>query len=87
MRKYCHSRAVAAFIHLRETLAILAISRVLPATAVASNTPFGEWDKTFTDPRLCAAVADGLTSKCTLIETGADSYRLATTEAEHKAQR
>lgn len=57
------------------------------ATAVASNAPFGEWDETFTDPPLCAAVADRLTSKCTLIETGADSYRLATTEAEHKAQR
>jgi DNA replication protein DnaC len=57
------------------------------ATAVASNAPFGEWDKTFTDPRLCAAVADRLTFKCTLIETGADSYRLAITEAEHKAQR
>ncbi|WP_202918282.1 IS21-like element helper ATPase IstB [Streptomyces cavernae] len=52
------------------------------ATAVASNAPFGEWDKTFTDPRLCAAVADRLTFKCTLIETGTDSYRLATTEAE-----
>lgn len=53
------------------------------ATAVASNAPFGEWDKTFTEPRLCAAVADRLTFKCILIETGSDSYRLATTEAEH----
>ncbi|MFJ5646315.1 ATP-binding protein [Streptomyces sp. NPDC093223] len=52
------------------------------ATTVASNASFGEWDKAFTDPRLCAAVADRLTFKCILIETGTDSYRLATTEAE-----
>jgi len=55
------------------------------ATAVASNAPFGEWNKTFTDPRLCSAVADRLTFKCTLIETGSDSYRLQATEAEHQA--
>jgi DNA replication protein DnaC len=54
------------------------------ATAVASNAPFGEWNKTFTDPRLCTAVADRLTFKCTLIETGSDSYRLQATEAEHR---
>ncbi|WPB96121.1 IS21-like element helper ATPase IstB [Streptomyces malaysiensis] len=52
------------------------------ATAVASNAPFGEWDKTFTDPRLCSAIADRLTFKCTLIQTGTESYRLQATEAE-----
>ncbi|MFI9076797.1 IS21-like element helper ATPase IstB [Streptomyces sioyaensis] len=57
------------------------------ATAVASNAPFGEWDKTFTDPRLCSAIADRLTFKCTLLQTGTDSYRLQTTEAEHRAAR
>jgi DNA replication protein DnaC len=31
------------------------------ATGVASNAPFSEWDKTFADPRLCAAIADRLT--------------------------
>ena len=31
------------------------------------------------------AVADRLTFKCTLIETGSDSYRLQATEAEHQA--
>ncbi|MFE6750856.1 IS21-like element helper ATPase IstB [Kitasatospora purpeofusca] len=54
------------------------------ATAVASNAPFGAWDKTFTDPRLCAAIADRLTFRFTLIETGIESYRLAATEAEHQ---
>ncbi|GLW75352.1 hypothetical protein Kpho02_76490 [Kitasatospora phosalacinea] len=57
------------------------------ATAVASNAPFGEWDKTFTDPRLCAAIADRLTFRFTLIETGIESYRLAATEAEHQPSR
>lgn len=31
------------------------------ATAVATNSPFAEWDKTFGDPRLCAAIADRIT--------------------------
>ena len=52
------------------------------ATAVASNAPFSEWDKTFTDTRLCTAIADRLTFKCTLIQTGTESYRLKATEAE-----
>jgi DNA replication protein DnaC len=44
--------------------------------AVASNAPFSEWKKTFTDPRLCNAVVDRLTFKAHIIETGTDSYRL-----------
>jgi DNA replication protein DnaC len=35
------------------------------------------WTKTFTDPRLCAAIVDRLTFGGNLIETGTDSYRLA----------
>jgi DNA replication protein DnaC len=56
------------------------------ATAVATNSPFAEWDKIFTDPRLCAAIADRLTFRCTLIQTGTDSYRFQATEAEHAAK-
>ncbi|WP_371871000.1 ATP-binding protein [Mycolicibacterium agri] len=37
------------------------------------------WTKTFTDPRLCAAIVDRLTFGGTIIETGTDSYRLAHT--------
>jgi len=48
------------------------------AVAIASNEPFSGWTKTFTDPRLCAAIVDRLTSNRTIIETGIDSYRLAT---------
>jgi hypothetical protein len=35
------------------------------------------WTKTFTDPRLCAAIVDRLTFAGQIIETGATSYRLA----------
>mgnify|MGYP002737666845 CR=1 FL=1 len=30
------------------------------AIAIASNEPFSGWTKTFTDPRLCAAIVDRL---------------------------
>jgi hypothetical protein len=39
------------------------------------------WTKTFTDPRLCAAIVDRLTFGGNIIETGTDSYRLAHTRA------
>ncbi|MGY3684985.1 hypothetical protein ACVWXU_008608 [Streptomyces sp. TE33382] len=51
------------------------------SVAIASNESFGGWTKTFTDPRLCAAIVDRLTFNGTIIETGTDSYRLATTRA------
>jgi len=47
--------------------------------AIASNESFSGWTKTFTDPRLCAAIVDRLTFNSTIIETGTDSYRLAHT--------
>ena len=47
--------------------------------AIASNAPFSEWTKTFTDPRLAAAVIDRITYKAHIIETGTTSYRLNTT--------
>jgi DNA replication protein DnaC len=51
------------------------------AIAIASNEPFSGWTKTFTDPRLCAAIVDRLTYQATIIETGTTSYRLAHTRA------
>jgi hypothetical protein len=39
------------------------------------------WTRTFTDPRLCAAIVDRLTFGCNIIETGTESYRLASTRA------
>ena len=46
------------------------------AVAIASNEPFSGWTKTFTDPRLCAAIVDRLTYNGHIIETGTTSYRL-----------
>jgi DNA replication protein DnaC len=45
------------------------------AVAVASNAPFSEWSKTFTDPRLAAAVVDRITYRAHIIQTGTTSYR------------
>ncbi|MFJ1551787.1 ATP-binding protein [Streptomyces sp. NPDC088246] len=42
--------------------------------------PFTEWDKTFADARFCAAIADRITFRCTLVQTGTESYRLQTTQ-------
>ncbi|GAA0443676.1 hypothetical protein GCM10009544_03140 [Streptomyces stramineus] len=38
------------------------------------------WTKTFTDPRLCAAVVDRLTFGGNTIRTETESYRLAQTK-------
>ena len=43
------------------------------------------WTKTFTDPRLCAAIVDRLTYKGQIIETGTSSYRLAHARANRNA--
>ncbi|MFI6357573.1 ATP-binding protein [Streptomyces sp. NPDC050743] len=50
--------------------------------AVATNSPFNEWEAIFNEPRLCAAIADRITFRCTLIQTGTDFYRFQATEAE-----
>jgi len=52
------------------------------AVAIASNEPFSGWTKTFTDPRLCAAIVDRLTFAGQIIETGTTSYRLAHARAQ-----
>ncbi len=51
------------------------------SVAIASNESFGGWTKTFTDPRLCAAIVDRLTFGGNIIATGTHSYRLAHTRA------
>lgn len=51
------------------------------SVAIASNESFGGWTETFTEPRLCAAIVDHLTFDGTIIETGTDSFRLASTRA------
>jgi len=44
--------------------------------AIATNAPFSEWSKTFTDKRLAAAVVDRITYRAHIIQTGTTSYRL-----------
>src|SRR6266852_7866577 len=51
-------------------------------SAIASNEPFSGWTKTFTDPRLCAAIVDRLTFAGKIVETGTESYRLAHARAQ-----
>jgi len=55
------------------------------SVAIASNESFSGWTKTFTDPRLCAAIVDRLTFGGNIIETGTTSYRLAHTLAHRAA--
>jgi DNA replication protein DnaC len=54
------------------------------SVAIASNESFSGWTKTFTDPRLCAAIVDRLTFNGTIIETGTKSYRMAHTKARQQ---
>ena len=56
------------------------------SVAIASNESFSSWTKTFTDPRLCAAIVDRLTFGGNIIETGTDSYRLAATKNRNKTR-
>jgi len=51
------------------------------SVATASNAPFSEWVRTFTDPRLAAAIVDRLTFDAHIIATGSTSYRLAHSRA------
>jgi DNA replication protein DnaC len=55
------------------------------SVAIASNESFSGWTKTFTDPRLCAAIVDRLTFGDNILETGTDSYRLVQTRAQQHA--
>ncbi|MER5478663.1 ATP-binding protein [Streptomyces sp. NPDC002734] len=45
-----------------------------------ANSPFTEWDKTFGDARLSAAIAARIAFRCTLIQTGTESYRFQATQ-------
>jgi DNA replication protein DnaC len=54
--------------------------------ACASNAPFSEWGRTFTDPRLAAAVVDRLTFHAHIIQTGTDSYRLRTSRTRKESR-
>ncbi len=43
---------------------------------VTTNLPFEEWKEVLGSERLTGATLDRLTHRCTIVETGAESYRL-----------
>ncbi len=47
---------------------------------LATNLPFSEWGAVFPDPRLVAAIVDRVTFNAHILETGTQSYRLATSK-------
>src|SRR5580698_1197084 len=53
------------------------------SVAIATNLPFSEWGTVFPDPRLVAAIVDRVTFNACIIETGTQSYRLATSKTMH----
>ena len=57
------------------------------SVAIASNESFSGWTKTFTDPRLCAAIVDRLTYGGHIIEIGTTSYRLAHSRSRRRQAR
>lgn len=57
------------------------------SVAVASNLPFSEWGRIIPDPRLVAAIVDRLTFNAHIIETGTESYRLATSRRSRTKKR
>jgi DNA replication protein DnaC len=53
--------------------------------AIGTNLSFSEWGTVFPDPRLVAAIVDRITFNAHIIETGTQSYRLATSNtSNHK---
>jgi DNA replication protein DnaC len=48
--------------------------------AIATNLPFSEWGTVISDPRLLAAIVDRITFNACILETGTQSYRLATSK-------
>jgi DNA replication protein DnaC len=54
--------------------------------AIATNLPFSEWGTVFPDPRLVAAIVDRVTFNAHILETGTQSYRLATTRTSSRAK-
>jgi len=52
---------------------------------LATNLPFSEWGAVFPDPRLVAAIVDRVTYNAHILETGTQSYRLATSKTTRPA--
>jgi DNA replication protein DnaC len=55
--------------------------------AIATNLPFSEWGTIFPDPRLVAAIVDRITFNAHILETGTQSYRLATSKTTRRGSK
>ena len=55
--------------------------------AIATNLPFSEWGTVFPDPRLVAAIVDRVTFNAHILETGTQSYRLATSKTTTRSKK
>ena len=55
--------------------------------AIGTNLPFSEWGTVFPDPRLVAAIVDRVTFNAHIVETGTESYRLATSKTTTRRKR
>jgi len=55
--------------------------------AIATNLPFSEWGTIFPDPRLVAAIVDRVTFNAHILETGTQSYRLATSNTTSRGKK
>lgn len=69
------TEAAIARYRVKYTLATKLVNELVEA----ADESFSGRGKTFTDPRLCAAIVDRLTFGGNILETGADSYLLAAT--------
>jgi DNA replication protein DnaC len=52
---------------------------------LATDLPFSDWAAVFPDPRLVAAIVDLVTFNAHILETGTQSYRLATSKTSQRA--
>src|SRR5262249_22897834 len=57
------------------------------SNALATNLPFSEWGTGFPDPRLVASIVDGATFTAHILETGNQSYRLATSKTTTRGKK
>jgi DNA replication protein DnaC len=52
--------------------------------AIGTNLPCSQWGTVFPDPRLVAAIVDRITFNAHIIQTGTQSYRLATSKTSNR---
>jgi DNA replication protein DnaC len=53
---------------------------------VTTNLPFEEWTEVLGSERLTGATLDRLTHRCTIVETGRESYRLREARARRRGR-